>query len=138
MNMFVHCLHQNGTKIYILYPCMCDRPHYISAAEDRILTIRIGRTVSLFPSVPLFCATHVPHSSSDIPAITSVSLLQVLRYATFITISPLVLTLFTVLTGRFIYLSFSLTSTESLQALILLTPLPHLFHPISLLFQCQI
>src|SRR6201996_5717660 len=77
--------------------------------------IRIGRTVSLFPSVPLFRATRVPHSSSDIPAITSVSLLRVLRYATFITISLLVLTLFTVLTGRFIYPSFSLTSTESLQ-----------------------
>src|SRR6201996_2311587 len=80
-----------------------------------ICFIRIGRTVSLFPSVPLFRATRMPHSSSDIPAITSVSLLRVLRYVTFITISLLVLTLFTVLTGRFIYLSFSLTSTESLQ-----------------------
>src|ERR1700761_7158354 len=80
-----------------------------------VVSIRIGRTVSLFPSVPLLRATRVPHSSSDIPAISSVSLLRVLRYATFITISLLVLTLFTVFTGRFIYLSFSLTSTESLQ-----------------------
>ena len=77
--------------------------------------IRIGRTVLSLPTAPLLRATRVPHSSSDLPAITSVSLLRVLRYATFITISLLVLTLFTVLTGRFIYPSFSLTSTESLQ-----------------------
>ena len=74
---------------------------WVRTASSRVLKNRLSE-----PDVPYFRATRVPDSNSDLQAITPVSIIRVLRYATFFIISLLVLALIQLLQVDILYTEF--------------------------------